>query len=171
MPRLSPAVCGIGPLALSLLTACGLFRQRTPPKPEAVDFTAQSEVISPGDSLIRVRVIASNGGTLTWTLEFGPCSMNIRVTALAPAAPHAWEFERWRMTVNPRAGCVGFTVKYPLPPGGSVTANELERIVRVRDVLGDSLAPGRYRVTTLVSFSNQAPIEVPAGEIDLRRND
>jgi hypothetical protein len=155
-------------VGFSLLNACAWFRPRTPPKSESVDFRAPAEIIAPGDSLIRVRAVATNSGSLTWTLELGPCSMNTRVASLAPAAVREWDFERWRIAVNPRAACVGYRVTYPLPPGGSVATSELERIVRVRDILGDSLPAGRYRVTASVSFSNQSPIEVAAGEVDLR---
>ncbi len=151
-----------------LLDACAWFRPRTPPQSQSVDFAAQTQLISPGDSLMRVRVVATNSGSLTWTLELGPCSMNIRVASLGPGAAREWDFERWRIAVNPKAACVGFRVTYPLPPGGSVASSELERIVKVRDVLGDSLPPGRYRVRTSVSFSNQPATEIAAGEVDLR---
>ncbi len=155
-------------LGCPLLDACALFGTRTPPKSESVDFRAHAEIIAPGDSLLRIRAIATNSGSLTWTLELGPCSMNIRVASLAPGAVHQWEYERWSITVNPRAACVGFRVTYPLPPGGSVATSELERIVRVRDVLGDSLPAGRYRVTASVSFSNQPATDIAAGDVDLR---
>lgn len=151
-----------------LVGACSYFRPRTPAEPETVDFRAQVEVISPGDSLVRVRVVATNSGSLTWTLELGPCSMNIRVTSLGTAATHEWDFERWRIAVNPKAACVGYRAPYVLAPGGTVASSELERVVRMRDVLGDSLPGGRYRVTATVSFSNQPPTEVPVGEVELR---
>ena len=152
----------------ALVDACAYFRPRTPPRSEAVDFTAQAQLIAPGDSMMRVRVIATNRGSLTWTLELGPCSMNIRVASLAGAQPREWDFERWRIAVNPRAACVGYRATYPLAPGGIVASSELDRIIRVRDVLGDSLQAGRYRVTTYVSFSNQPATVVPAGDVDLR---
>jgi hypothetical protein len=151
-----------------LLGACAYFRPRTPPAPEAVDFKAQVEVLAPGDSMVRVRVVATNSGSLTWTLELGPCSMNIRVTSLDAAATHEWQLERWRIAVNPKAACVGYRAPYVLAPGGTVASSELERVVRMRDVLGDSLPAGRYRVTATVSFSNQPPTEVPVGEVELR---
>ena len=151
-----------------LLGACAYFRPRTPPKAESVDFKAQVDIVAPGDSVMRVRTVATNSGSLTWTLELGPCSMNIRVTSLGAAATHEWDFERWRIAVNPKAACVGFRAPYVLAPGGTVASSELERVVRVRDVLGDSLPGGRYRVTVFVSFSNQPPTEVAAGEVDLR---
>jgi hypothetical protein len=155
-------------VGLPFVDGCAWFRPRTPPQSQSVDFAAQTQLIAPGDSLMRVRVVATNSGSLTWTLELGPCSMNIYVATLPPAAPRQWDFERWRIAVNPKAACVGFRVTYPLPPGGSVASSELERIVKVRDVLGDSLPPGRYRVTTSVSFSNQPATEIAAGEVDLR---
>lgn len=155
-------------IALPLPGACALFQSRAPPPSESVDFSATAEIVAPGDSLLRVRVVARNGGTLTWTLEFGPCSMNVRVSAM-PDATHEWNHERWRSAVNPKAACVGYRVAHPLPPGGSIASGELERVVRIRDVLGDSLPAGRYRVTASVSFSNQSPIEVAAGEVELRR--
>jgi hypothetical protein len=118
--------------------------------------------------MVRVRVVATNSGSLTWTLELGPCSMNIRVTSLDAAATHEWQLERWRIAVNPKAACVGYRAPYVLAPGGTVASSELERVVRMRDVLGDSLPAGRYRVTATVSFSNQPPTEVPVGEVELR---
>ncbi len=164
-------IAGLLLLGGALLDACALFRSRTPPESESVDFRAQAEIIAPGDSLLRVRAVATNSGSLTWALELGPCSMNIRVASLAPGAVHQWEYERWSIAVNPRAACVGYRVTYQLPPGGSVVTSELERIVRVRDVLGDSLPAGRYRVTASVSFSNQPATDIAAGEVDLRVRD
>lgn len=151
-----------------LLGACTYFRPRTPAEPESVDFSARTEFIAPGDSLMRVRVVASNSGSLTWTLELGPCSMNIRMAALSASPTREWDLERWRIAVNPKAACVGYRAPHVLAPGGTVASSELERIVRVRDVLGDSLPAGRYRVTVSVSFSNQPPTQVAAGEVELR---
>jgi hypothetical protein len=151
-----------------LLGACAYFRPRTPPKSESVDFKAQAETIAPGDSLVRVRVVATNSGSLTWTLELGPCSMNIRMASLSASPMREWDLERWRIAVNPKAACVGYRAPYVLAPGGTVASSELERVMRMRDVLGDSLPAGRYRVTATVSFSNQPPTEVPVGEVELR---
>jgi hypothetical protein len=150
------------------LQACWYFRPRTPAEPERVDFSATTEFIAPGDSVMRVRVVASNSGSLTWTLELGPCSMNVRMAPLAAPAMREWDLERWRIAVNPQAACVGYRTPHVLAPGGTVASSELERIVRVRDVLGDSLPAGRYRVTVSVSFSNSPPAPIAAGEVELR---
>jgi len=147
---------------------CGWFSAARPVKSESVGFVAHAEVLAPGDSMLQVRVLASNSGTLTWRLEIGNCSMNIRVATLPPAVRQEWDYRRWRTAVNPNALCLGYVEAWQLPPGRSITSPDLQRIVRVRDVLGDSLPAGRYRVTASVDFSSQSTVDVEAGEVELR---
>ncbi|MGQ0641596.1 MAG: hypothetical protein ACT4P6_12650 [Gemmatimonadaceae bacterium] len=161
-------VFGLLLVVLPIFFGCSLFRSRPPARSEAVDFEAHAEIVVPGDSLLLVRVIAKNSGSATWALQLGHCSMNVRVAAQPPASSREWNYGRWSSAVNPRALCVGALETLRLPPGKSISSPDLERIVRVRDVLGDSLPPGRYRVTAFLEFNNQAPIHIAAGDVELR---
>jgi hypothetical protein len=136
---------------------------------ESIVFAARAELLSPGDSILRVRVVATNTGrAATWTLQLGHCSMNVRVATMPPATTRERDYSRWRNALSPPAACPSYLTSWRLPPGKSASSSELERTVRARDVLGDSLPPGRYRVTALVGFNNQSSGDLAAGEVELR---
>jgi hypothetical protein len=113
-------------------------------------------------------VIARNTGrAVTWSLELGHCSLNFRVAGLSQDTPHEWDYARWRTALNPL--CPAYLESWRLAPGDSLSTRDLERIVKVRDVLGDSLPPGRYRVIAFVGFnSTQSSGDLAAGEVELR---
>ena len=153
---------------VSLLAGCAWFRPRTPVISEPLEFNARAELDPPGDSVMLVRTTVRNPGSLTWTLQLGQCSLNIRIAALPPAV-HQWSYARWRTKANPQALCVADLVPLRLPPGQSASSPNLERSIRVRDVLGDSLPAGRYRVTVSIEFNNMSTPEIMAGDVELRR--
>ena len=153
--------------AVAATGSCRSSGQRTP-SVESIAFAARAEIITPGDSMLRVRVVARNTGrAATWRLSLGHCSMNIRV-AMLPETTREWDYLRWRNALRPPAACPASLTTWRLPPGESLSSSELERTVRVRDVLGDSLPPGRYRITALVAFDNQSSGDLAAGEVELR---
>ncbi|HJU73680.1 MAG TPA: hypothetical protein VJ717_08025 [Gemmatimonadaceae bacterium] len=169
MASLRTTIAAVFLVTASTSGACSWFRARTPASAEAVVFAAQAQVITPGDSLLSVRVVANNRGSLTWTLQLGQCSLNFRVATLPPAAPRVWDYGRWRSKANPRALCLADVAALRLPPGTSASAENLQRTVRVRDVLGDSLLPGQYRVTAAVALDNMSAADITAGEVMLKR--
>ena len=146
----------------------GCRRAYSGPVVESVRFVARAEVITPGDSLLKFRVIARNTGrAVTWSLELGHCSLTFRLTTLSQDTPHEWDYARWRRALSPL--CPAYLESWRLAPGDSLSTRDLERIVRVRDVLGDSLPPGRYRVIAFVGFnSTQSSGDLAAGEVELR---
>lgn len=147
----------------------GCRHRQRPPSVESIVFAARAELLSPGDSILRVRVVATNTGrAATWTLQLGHCSMNVRVVTAPPATTREWDYGRWRNAQRPPAACTASLTSWRLSPGMSASSSELERTIRVRDVLGDSLPPGRYRVTALVAFNNQTSGDLAAGEVELR---
>lgn len=154
--------------AVTAIGGCSLYSGQRTPSVEAIAFAGRAEIIAPGDSMLRVRVVATNTGrAATWTLSLGHCSMNIRV-AMLPETTREWDYGRWRNALSPPAACPASLTTWRLPPGKSLSSGELERTVRVRDVLGDSLPPGRYRITALVAFDNQSSGDLAAGEVELR---
>jgi len=155
-------------LAFALIGGCR--RSHSGDIVESVRFTGRAEVITPGDSLLRVRVIARNTGrSATWSLALGHCSLNFRVATLSPSTAHEWDYTRWQTALNTHALCPTSLERWRLAPGDSLSTRDLERVVRVRDVLGDSLPPGRYRVTAFVGFnSSQSSGDLAAGEVELR---
>ncbi|MGZ3483615.1 MAG: hypothetical protein ACXU96_08510 [Gemmatimonadaceae bacterium] len=53
-----------------------------------------------------------------------------------------------------------------LPPGRSVLTYSSS--TAVREVLGDSLPPGRYQIRAFFSLNGRSVKGIPAGEVDLR---
>lgn len=93
----------------------------------------------------------------------------------------AWDEELWRAAYKQATGVVvecDFAGELPereLAPGASVTDERWASTPRVRDILGDSLAGGRY-VAVLRARPHAAPRDAPptirlaAGEIVLRQH-
>jgi hypothetical protein len=90
------------------------------------------------------------------------------VASVPPAPRHVWDYRRWRVARDPNAACLSYLMVWHLPPGRSISSRELEVTVLVRDVLGDSLPAGRYRISAGVGYNSQASGGVLAGEVDLR---
>ncbi len=107
------------------------------------------------------------------TLELWPA-------AGAREAP-AWDEEHWRGAYQRATGVIvecdfaSGPLEHELAPGESVTFERSASSPWVRDVLGDSLAGGRYRALLRVRPPNVAPdarpsILLDAGEVVLDRN-
>ncbi len=54
---------------------------------------------------------------------------------------------------------------FMLPPGAST---HFDRRIAVRDILGDSLQSGRYRIMAGIYINNWEVKGLPAGEVELR---
>jgi hypothetical protein len=171
--------CVIG---IALISSCGLgCRHQTysPPRPtiDAVEFSAQSNLVGQAADTLLVRVSAINGSRSTRILEFG-CGATVARLSTAEPRPRTWDYEtferRRQQTVgfDPRTGapivdlgCISYG-SLTLAPGDSVRPFWLR--VLVRDVLGDSLPPGRYRVTARIAVNGRLVGNLKAGEVDLR---
>lgn len=156
--------------ALPLLAGC---RQHVNSQPlrapiDGVQFVARARLLAPGDSLLEVRVRAVNEGRAIRTLEFGSCSMNLGVASVGRTPERKWEYLVWTDSARPAHSCEPYLATRDLVPGASVSPSDYIRRVPIRAILGDSLPPGRYRVTARVTANGRSSGELVSGEVELR---
>jgi hypothetical protein len=125
--------------------------------------------LTPADSL-EVRVRAVNTGGAIRTLEFSDCSMNVGVASVGLAPARKWEYVTWASARRPRIRCLAYSGLRDLAPGDSISPADYRRRLAVDAILGDSLPPGRYRITARVAANGHVS-SVVVGEVDLRPTD
>ena len=135
---------------------------------DGVHFVAQARVLTPGDSLLEVRVRAVNAGGAIRTLEFGNCSINVGVSSVGAEPARKWEYVVWASSRRPRVECLDYLGVRDLAPGDSVSPADFRRHLAVRAILGDSLPPGRYRITARVTANGRTSEHLDVGEVELR---
>lgn len=135
---------------------------------DGVRFVAEAKLLTPGDSLLEVRVRAVNTGSAMRVLEFGNCSMNVGVSSAGTAREHQWEYVTWASSRRPPLRCLEYQATRDLAPGDSVSPADYRRRLPIRDILGDSLPAGRYRVTTRVAANGWFSGNLVGGEVELR---
>jgi hypothetical protein len=135
---------------------------------DGVHFVAQARLLTPGDSLLEVRVRAVNTGGAIRTLEFGSCAMNVGLSSVGSAPARKWEYVVWANSRRPRLECLDYQAIRDLAPGDSVSPADFRRHLPVRAILGDSLPPGRYRITARVTANGRSSEHLDVGEIELR---
>jgi len=135
---------------------------------DGVRFVAEATLLTPGDSLLEVRVRAVNTGTAVRTLEFGNCSMNVGVSSTGPAPARQWELVTWSSSRRPPLRCLEYQATRDLAPGDSVSPADYRRRLPIREILGDSLPSGRYRITARVGANGGFSKNLVVGELELR---
>ena len=169
MPRLTRApryLLFLLPLALGCRH--GVVRESRHLPMDGVRFVAHARLLTPGDSLLEVRVRAVNTGGAIRTLEFGNCSMNVGVSSVGAEPARKWEYVVWASSRRPRRECLDYLGVRDLAPGDSVSPADFRRHLDVRAILGDSLPPGRYRVTARVTANGRHSEHLEVGEVELR---
>jgi hypothetical protein len=133
-----------------------------------VRFAARAELVSPGDSLVEVRVVAVNTARAVRTVEWGNCSMDVRVSSVGRTPTRQWEYVAWANSRRPPLVCLLYLATRDLAPGDSISPGDYMRRLPIRLILGDSLPPGRYRVTARVGANGRSSGDLEAGEFELR---
>ena len=161
------------------LAGCGrrVSYYRSPPI-DGVRFHARAALAGPASDTLRVHITAINGAPEERTLEFSCGASSARLITRAPGRSRMWDYsalERHRQQAVRRdsvtgtpiiyIGCVGGLHALTLAPGDSAAPFGL--IVPVRDVLGDSLPPGRYGVTARVSVGGRLVDHLEANDVEL----
>lgn len=121
-------------------------------------------VLLPGDSLLEVRTVAVNAASAVRTLDWSPCQANFSLSSIDLVPPRRWEYSAWATAAS--IVCPAYRSFLDLAPGDSV-----DRTLRlsVRQILGDSLPPGRYRLTAPSTDNDRSSRNREAGPFELRR--
>lgn len=141
---------------------------------EHMRFSAGSALGGAGDTLL-VRVLVTNESSHDQGLVVSVCGTG-PVAVSARRARRVWDSNAWGRTSTPSypdsTGHVAFiglicsgVVGILVPPGVS---RNYDCRVPVRDILGDSLQSGRYKITARIYINNREVKGLPAGEVDLR---
>jgi hypothetical protein len=153
------------------------------PVPEPLRFedvrsAARSAIVGVNRDTLRVDVTVLNTATTpralgTWACGGNPLAIKVqRGSKIWESA--AWERERPQPpVVRDSTGrviemvfvCSAMSVRQ-LRPGRSVLAYSSS--TPMRDILGDSLPPGRYQIRAFFSLDRRSITGIPAGEVELR---
>jgi hypothetical protein len=131
-----------------------------------------------GDTLL-VRVLVTNDSSHVQPLTQSACG-NDAVAVSARLARRLWDSSVWERPApaptptyrdsTGRIAAIGAmmcssVMMFMLPPGAST---HFDRRIAVRDILGDSLQSGRYKITATLYINNREVKGLPAGEVELR---
>jgi hypothetical protein len=116
--------------------------------------------LAPFDQILGVQrslIVATNSGSTTTQLSYGPCSFGLRLyTTEAFNTPPVWD--------NRRQGCDLIRISLDIPPGETRTRPMYGFIWP--DVLADRLPPRWYYAAVTWRSALNAPVQVvPAGSI------
>ena len=133
------------------------------PRTDGVQFAVRA-VLLPGDTLLEVRTVAVNAASSARTLDWGPCQENFSVSSLDLTPTRRWEYNTWATASS--IVCSASRQFVSLAPGDSV-----DRTLRlsVRQILGDSLPSGRYRVIAPWPANSRLVRNGEAGPFEFRR--
>ncbi|MEZ4415485.1 MAG: hypothetical protein R3E10_06995 [Gemmatimonadota bacterium] len=130
--------------------------------PDDAVFQARARTLpSVEGTLLETTLEIHNASNQTRTWVYGGCwsGSGVRIYRLGSSTAASWD-----SAPPPAAACAAVRIELRLAPGQRQT---LVRQDRVEEILGDSLPPGRYRITVRPSFQGVALPELDVGQHDL----
>ena len=163
-------------IAPTLLGGC--HRQRTSYVGFPIgDFRAGAYAALAGNhnDTLRVSATAENASNQNRVDGFGGgCGEVNRLSIVVRRESRVWDSRKWEIARQPvfhdATGrslaiiCGGVELMRTIPPGGLV---KYELRIPVTEILGDSLAPGRYTVTGRITINGREIKNLRAGEVEL----
>jgi hypothetical protein len=132
-----------------------------------------SAVVGAAFDTLRIAVVAVNGSRETRAIMFSsPCAPFNRIAVSITGAGRKWDSDTWRPAIRPATRTVSgqpivfacSMVIMGMYPG---TSRTFALTVPVKEVLGDSLPNGRYRVTARARINGDMVRGLDAGDVDL----
>jgi hypothetical protein len=162
------------PLCGGVLVAGCHHRRSTQPlrSIEGFRFGAYSTFVGSHADTLRVTGTAENVSKRLLENVSSPCEQLNRLSIVAQAGSRTWDSKKWEIAQLPvyhdasgrviESGCllIGF-VTFIAP--GALQRYELR--IPVSRILGDSLAPGKYRITARIVINGREVGNLPAGEV------
>ena len=172
MKRLTVCQLTITVFGCTAAVACHRVSYYEPPRLQGVSFEAYSALR--GRSLDSVgiwsRLIATEDASPTIQRGGCPPSAQFELVSSNSHEVHKWDYFAMLEAKSRQAGmafgCVASLFVGPITP--EMKQSALWFTTATRDVLGDSLPAGRYRITLFLPIVGSKPI--PAGFLDLRRS-
>jgi hypothetical protein len=159
-----------------LLGAC--HNRRTYYQGPSVDgfrFGAYATIAGPRADTLRVSATAENVSDHPLQDEWGTCYQLNRLAVVAQIGTRTWNSKTWEIGRLPvyhdatgreiQMACAPVVVMTTVPPGGLL---RYELRVPVKEILGDSLPAGGYRISARIAINGRETKNLPAGELELR---
>ena len=164
---------------LLLLIGCRSHRGDDVPEQLRLDqvrFSAQSALVGASADTLLVTVAAANESTHDQTMMMISECPPSPVAVSARRANKTWDSNDWEKSKVPvhydsaghvlllfSAGC-SMVATAQVPPGAAMS---YDLRIAVRDILGDSLQSGRYKITARLYINRQLIKDLRAGNIEL----
>ena len=176
---MKPALFLVGlPLSAGVLLG-GCHSSRTyyqGPSIEGFRFGARATIAGPRADTLRVSATAENVSDHQLQEEWGSsCYRLNRLSVVAQVDSKIWDSKTWEIAQLPvyhdsagrviQLGCAGVVLVRIVPPGGLLT---YELRVHIKQIFGDSLASGKYRIIARIAINGRETNNLPAGEVELR---
>ena len=153
-----------------VFVACHRVSYYKPPKLQGVSFEAYSALRGPLPDSVGIwsRLITTDDAPPT--IERGGCPPSAQFELLSDNPKHVrkWDYFEMLEAKSRRAGvgfgCLLYLLVGPITP--EMKESALWFSIAIKDVLGDSLPPGRYKITLFLPIVGSKPI--PAGVLYLR---
>jgi hypothetical protein len=165
---------------IASISTFGCHHRRLVPeaqRDEDIRSVARSALVGLNLDILRVDVTVLNTAKTPRGLVTSPCYGNPLVVKVQRDGrvweSSAWESEGMKQPVRrdsagnviPLVFMCSAMIWRELPPGRSVLAYSSS--TPVREVLGDSLPPGRYQISASFSLNQRSITRIPAGEVEL----
>jgi len=103
-----------------------------------------------------------------------PCYQLNRLSILAQANSRSWDSQKWEIAQLPvyhdasgrviQSACLPIGLVTLIGPGG---LQRYQLRIPISHILGDSLAPGKYRITARIVISGREVGDLRAGDVQL----
>jgi len=143
------------------------------PSIDGFRFGAHASIVGPRGDTLRVTATAENASNNQLQEEHGTCYGLNRLALVAQGDSKTWDSRTWELRQQPiyrdatgrvmAPVCVGGLLNTTVPPGGLLS---YELRVPIGQILGDSLVPGRYRITARIAINGREIKNLRAGEVN-----
>ena len=116
-------------------SAAALPQSGSTPGPNGLLLRGETRFVGPESDAVEVAVTVTNPGARPVRLRLGPCPLRVQIDMLRGRDPAKWDSERDRSAAE-QAACEAGERRLILPPGGSVSPEELRMRIPVRPVAG-----------------------------------
>ena len=141
---------------------------------EGFRFGAYATIVGSRADTLRVTATAENVSNRPLADTSTPCYQLNRLSILAQANSRSWDSQKWEIAQLPvyhdasgrviQSACLPIGLVTLIGPGG---LQRYQLRIPISHILGDSLAPGKYRITARIVISGREVGDLRAGDVQL----
>jgi hypothetical protein len=162
-------------LHAAVLAGCHPRRGADPSRSiEGFRFGAHATIVGSHADTLRVTATAENVSNRALEDMFSPCYQLNRLSIVAQAGSRTWDSQKWEIAQLPvyrdasgraiESVCLPVAFVTLIGPGG---LQRYELRAPISRILGDSLEPGKYRLTARIVINGREVGELRAGDVKL----